>query len=91
MSDNLSDLERSCSRCSGHGYLYSGAWAAWWRKHDRDWQQALAANQDLPDEPEEQPCRECEGKGTIPNEEGWALLRFLGRHLEDFQSKNNLG
>jgi hypothetical protein len=73
-------LERKCSTCLGSGIRYSARWSDWWRRHDKDWKEALAANLDLPDEPEEKPCRECEGRGTIANEEGQQLLGFLKRH-----------
>jgi hypothetical protein len=82
MSD-LSGLERPCTNCNATGVVYSARWAEWWRRHDKTWREALAANVDLPQESEEKPCRECEGKGTIPNEEGQQLLGFLKRHFHN--------
>jgi hypothetical protein len=80
-------LETRCTSCCGTGVRYSERWSYWWSKHNLDWREALAANVDVPDEPEEKPCRDCEAAGTIPTEEGKNLLFFLKRHGAQFLSK----
>ena len=80
------ELERRCTKCNGEGLIYSERWQYWWKKHEKDWREAINGP-DVPDVPEAKSCSECEGVGAIPTDEGNLLLFFLARHWDNFRSK----
>jgi len=90
-------FEHRCEACHGEGLLYSPVWRRWheregearlaWRADhggDADWYASpayVALRLERPAGPQEDPCGECEGIGSIPTELGHQLLGFLRRHL----------
>lgn len=75
-------FEKPCTECGGYGIVYNPAWAEWSRAFD----EADEARREellnlMPSSPEEIPCPECNGQGTVPTDLGLALLRFLRRYL----------
>ena len=91
----ITKYEKPCSDCD-NGYIQSLAWQNHFREleklrnkyekqgmtfHEADeraWEELRHLE---PDEPEEDVCSECEGKGVLPTEEGRELLIFIGRYL----------
>lgn len=63
-------LDRPCRDCRGDGLIQSSEWAEYFER---------GATGEEPAEPEELPCGECEGAGSVPTQQGAALLRFLRR------------
>ena len=87
-------LDRECSKCQGNGVVTTPEWLAWrareleaegtWRAANPggNWYTSSECDQIDAQQPEdaEMDCPDCDGKGSIPTEEGQCLLTFLRRH-----------
>ena len=81
----------TCENCNGERVVASWDWIEWKDAHRNKyleltkqgmkpaeaWVKAAETVGETPDEPEETPCPDCEGRGMVPTKEGRELLRFL--------------
>ena len=87
---NLAGLafDEPCPHCDASGVQYSEAWREWNEQHPKppayngpqDRAALEAYDESMPNEPEENPCIECEGVGLRPTEVGLAILRLVRRY-----------
>ncbi len=91
-------LEIPCTNCNGEKLVSSSRWQRFWSEVpatantnvNGEWEAYLeqnpAAREEYDrlcrEEPEEFPCPECEGRGSIPTEDGRRLLAFVRKHSQ---------